>query len=192
MRTILGVRVRPSQAAGCGLPDGAIVPGRYADLVAVKTDPLADITVYYMDIRAFGKNYEEFFQQSKGMGISFVKGRVAKIYDDGKGRGDMILRVEDVENGVVKEVRHDLVVLSVGLRPQNDVVGKFVGTAPALDDFRYIRQADAMMNPAATTVDGVFVAGTAAAPMDIPDSILSAGAAAAQVAEYLNRRTGTD
>jgi len=154
--------------------------------------PLADITVYYMDIRAFGKNYEEFFQQSKGMGISFVKGRVARISDDGKGRGDMILRVEDVESGVVKEIKHDLVVLAVGLRPQNSIVGKFVGQAPALDEFRYIRQADALMNPAATTVEGVFVAGTAAAPMDIPDSILSAGAAAAQVAEYLNRKTVTD
>ncbi|HOD00530.1 MAG TPA: FAD-dependent oxidoreductase, partial [Myxococcota bacterium] len=154
--------------------------------------PLADITVYYMDIRAFGKNYEEFFQQSKGMGISFVKGRVAKITDDGKGRGDVILRVEDVENGVVKEVKHDLVVLAVGLRPQNLIVEKFLGQVPELDPYSYILQADPMVNPAVTTVDGVFVAGTAAAPMDIPDSILSAGAAAAQVAEYLNRKTVTD
>lgn len=154
--------------------------------------PLADITVYYMDIRAFGKNYEEFFQQSKSMGISFVKGRVAKINDDGKGRGDVILRVEDVESGVVKEVKHDLVVLAVGLRPQNLIVGKFRGQVPELDPYSYVLQADPMVNPAVTTVDGVFVAGTAAAPMDIPDSILSAGAAAAQVAEYLNKKTVTD
>jgi heterodisulfide reductase subunit A len=151
--------------------------------------PMADISIYYIDIRAFGKNYEEFFMESKSMGINFIKGRVAKIAaNDGK-PGDMILRVEDVENGTVKEYKHDLVVLSVGIRPDHSIVDTFVGgPAPEIDQYNFIKQTDILTNPAATSVEGVFVAGTASAPMDIPDSILSAGAAAAQTAEYLKSK----
>ena len=53
--------------------------------------PMADITIYYMDIRAFGKGYEEFFQQSKGMGVSFIKGKVAKVTQKDEKCGDLLL-----------------------------------------------------------------------------------------------------
>ena len=148
--------------------------------------PMADITIYYMDIRAFGKGYEEFFQQSKSMGVNFVKGKVARVMEKENGNGDVILRMEDVENGKVKEVKHDLVVLSVGVQPENKIVRAFGKEAPLLDEFNFIRQSDIQLNPGKTTMNGVFVAGTAAGPMDIPDSILSAGAAASEVAAYLS------
>ncbi|TSA24953.1 MAG: FAD-dependent oxidoreductase [Bacteroidetes bacterium] len=147
--------------------------------------PLADITIYYMDIRSFGKGYDEFFRQSADMGINFIKGKVATIREKDNRSGDLIVRIEDIESGRVKEFSHDLVVLSSGIRPENDILRTFRGEVPELDEFRFIRQADLLMSPARTTVDGVFVAGTAAAPMDIPDSILSAGCAASEVAAYL-------
>jgi heterodisulfide reductase subunit A len=149
--------------------------------------PMADISIYYMDIRAFGKGYEEFYQQSRSMGVNFIKGKVARIRGKDDASGDVVLRVEDVESGQVKEYHHDLVVLSVGVQPENSIVNTFQDHKPELDPYRYIRQSDPLMNPARTTVDGVFVAGTAAAPMDIPDSILSAGAAASEVAAYLSQ-----
>ncbi len=152
--------------------------------------PMADITIYYMDIRAFGKGYEEFYQQSKGMGVNLVKGKVARIKAKDDGKGDVILRVEDVESGQVKEVTHDLVVLSVGLLPENKVLGSFTSEVPALDEYRFVKQPDLLLHPSRTSVEGVFVAGTSAAPMDIPDSILSAGAAASEVAAYLNTING--
>ena len=147
--------------------------------------PLADITIYYIDIRSFGKGYDEFFQEATSMGVNFIKGKVAKIREKDDNSGDLTIRIEDIETGEVKEFNHDLVVLSSGVRPENSILKTFTSEAPALDEFRFIRQADPLMSPARTTVDGVFVAGTAAAPMDIPDSILSAGCAASEVSAYL-------
>lgn len=148
--------------------------------------PMADISIYYIDIRAFGKGYEEFFQQSRSMGVNFIKGKVARIFEKENGNGDVVLRVEDVETGKLKEFTHDLVVLSVGVMPENKITGAFSNEKPLLDEFSFIKQTDIQLNPARTSMEGVFVAGTAAGPMDIPDSILSAGAAASEVAAYLS------
>jgi len=150
--------------------------------------PLADITIYYIDIRAFGKGYEEFYQQSKSMGINFVKGKVAKIREKDDQSGDLVLRFENIETGQVKEVAHDLVVLSVGVQPNNGIAKVFKGSTLELDEFSFIRQVDVLTSPARTTIEGVFVAGTASGPMDIPDSILSAGCAASEAASYLNEK----
>jgi heterodisulfide reductase subunit A len=150
--------------------------------------PMADITIYYMDIRAFGKGYEEFYQQSKSMGVTFVKGKIARIREKDDKSGDLILRFENIETGQVKEVSHDLVVLSVGVQPNNEIVEAFKNAPLELDEFNFIKQVNVLTNPARTTIEGVFVAGTAAGPMDIPDSILSAGCAASEVASYLNSK----
>jgi len=149
--------------------------------------PLADITIYYIDIRAFGKGYEEFFQQSKGMGVNLVKGKVARIKEKGDKSGDLILRYEDIATGIVKEAKHDMVVLSVGILPNKEIPKMFTNETLALDDFNFVKQTDELINPSLTSIDGVFVAGTAAGPKDIPDSILSAGCAASEVASYLSK-----
>jgi heterodisulfide reductase subunit A len=149
--------------------------------------PMADITIYYIDIRAFGKGYEEFYQQSKSMGVNFVKGKVARIREEDK-TGDLILRFENIETGQVNEVKHDLVVLSVGVQPNNEIIKAFKNSRLELDEFSFIKQVDVLTSPSKTTIEGVFVAGTAAGPMDIPDSILSAGCAASSVASYLNTK----
>ncbi len=148
--------------------------------------PLADITIYYMDIRAFGKGYEEFFQQSKSMGVNFVKAKVAKIKAKDGRNGDVIVRFEDVTNGIVKEVKHDLVVLSVGVLPNKNITALFPHDQLQLDEYNYVKQIDEILSPSLTSIEGVFVAGTAAGPKDIPDSILSAGCAASEVAAFLS------
>jgi heterodisulfide reductase subunit A len=146
--------------------------------------PLADITIYYMDIRTFGKGYEQFYQNAKAMGIEFVKGKVAKISEDED--HNPIVRVELMEEGGgVVERKHDMLVLSVGLMPgynPQDVYG--VGVAE--DGFVYLPSAN--LSPSLTNREGIFVAGTASGPMDIVDSILTAGAAAAEAAAYLQAR----
>ncbi|MEI6347097.1 MAG: FAD-dependent oxidoreductase [Bacteroidota bacterium] len=150
--------------------------------------PMADITIYYMDIRAFGKGYEEFFQQSKSMGVTFIKGKVAKIRENENGSGDLILRYEDVTKGVVKEAKHDLVVLSVGVVPNKEIPKMFKNKNLELDEFNFVKQTDELVSPAFTSIEGVFVAGAASGPKDIPDSILSAGCAATEVAGYLMQK----
>jgi heterodisulfide reductase subunit A len=149
--------------------------------------PMADVTIYYLHIRAFGKGFDEFYEQAKGMGVEFVKGKVGKITETEK--GNLIVRHEDIERGIVQETEHDLVVLSVGMLSNKDVPSFFDGEKPALDDFQYLLQPRELTAPSATTMEGVFAAGTATGPMDIPDSILSAGAASAETGSYLQRRS---
>jgi len=150
------------------------------------TLPLADVTVYYMDVRAAGKGYDEFFEQAKAMGASFVRGRIAEIVE--KENGNLLLRYEDIESGGgMVEAEHDLVVLAVGVRPSLDPAELFPEGAPALDEFLYLAEANEDLDPGRTSVPGVFVAGAAAGAKDIPDSILHAGAAAVQAAAYLER-----
>ncbi|MCL6611654.1 MAG: FAD-dependent oxidoreductase [Peptococcaceae bacterium] len=148
--------------------------------------PLADVTVYYIDIRAFSKGYEEFYRQAKGMGANFVKGRVAKVEE--KENGNLILHYEDIDNGgKLSRAEHDLVVLSVGLLPNTEYMNLFDGEELEPDEFFYVKEADEDLNPGKTGIDGVFVAGTASGAKDIPDSILHAGAAAAQAAAHVER-----
>ncbi len=147
--------------------------------------PMADITIYYLHIRAFGKGFNEFYAQAQDMGVEFVKGKVGKITENED--GNLILRYEDIESGVVKEAEHDMVVLSVGVLPNMEISETFENKNLELDPFNFVGQPDILASPAKTSIEGVFVAGTASGPMDIPDSILSGGAASAETTSYLRR-----
>ena len=150
--------------------------------------PLADVTVYYIDVRSVGKGYDEFYKQAKDMGANFVKGRVSGITETDE--GNLMVRYEDIENGsALVETEHDMVVLAVGVQPSHGVAELFDGDgeALALDDYYYVGEADEDMDPGRTNLPGVFVAGAAAGAKDIPDSILHAGAAVAQAAAHLER-----
>jgi heterodisulfide reductase subunit A len=145
--------------------------------------PIADLTIYYMDIRAFGKGFEQFYQNAKAMGINFMKGKVARItpQDD----GDLVLRVEAVEDGGrILENRHDMVVLAQGIEPEL-VNPEHLGVEKEADGF--VRRPDPL-RPTWSGREGVFVAGAAGGPKDIVDSIIEAGAAAMEASKYLSRK----
>ncbi len=144
--------------------------------------PIADITIYYMDIRTFGKGYEQFYQNARAMGIEFVKGKVGKITEDED--GNPIVRVEIIDEGSrIVERQHDLVVLSVGMIPQYDPTPLY--NVPVAED-GFISIPSPNLAPSVTGRPGVFVTGTASGPMDIVDSIVLAGAAATEAAAYLD------
>jgi heterodisulfide reductase subunit A len=146
--------------------------------------PLADITIYYMDIRTFGKGYEQFYQNAKAMGIEFIKGKVARITEDED--HNPIVRVELIDEGSqVAERSHDLVVLSVGMLPGYKPQPVY-GVAMAEDD-GFVKTPWINSSPCVTERPGIFVTGAAAGPMDIVDSIVMAGAAASEAAAYLHR-----
>jgi heterodisulfide reductase subunit A-like polyferredoxin len=148
--------------------------------------PIADVTIYYIDIRAFGKGYDEFFEQAKGMGVNFVKGKVAQI--DQLENGNMNVFYEDIlGEGGVHSQEHDLVVLAVGLMPNTAPNSLFKGGELAQDDFNYVREVNPVIEPAVTNVDGLYIAGTVNGAKDIPDTVLHSGAAAAQVSAYLEK-----
>jgi heterodisulfide reductase subunit A2 len=148
--------------------------------------PLADVTIYYIDIRAFGKGYDEFTEQAKGMGVTFVKGKVSRI-EEGE-NGNLILNYEEMAGRKgLQQAEHDMVVLSVGLLPNTDAQNLFKDGSLTLDDFAYVREIDEDADPARTSVDGVFAAGTVSGARDIPDTVLHSGAAATQAAAYIER-----
>ncbi len=148
--------------------------------------PLADVTMHYMDMRAAGKRYDEFYEQAKDMGAQYVRGRVAGITE--KDNGDLVLRYEDTEGtGEIVEAEYDLVVLAVGIQPNRDVERLFGDERLGQDEFFYVAEPNDELDPGVTDIPGVFVAGTAAGAKDIVDSIVHAGAAVAQVAAHLER-----
>jgi heterodisulfide reductase subunit A2 len=146
--------------------------------------PLADITIYYMDIRAFGKGYEQFFQNAMAMGIQFVKAKVATISEGENGKA--LLRYESQEaDGGLCVAEHDLTVLSLGMVPGWNPEGSCRATA---GEDGFIRTVSPKLAPTLTTEEGIFVAGAAAGPKDIVDSIIEAGAAAMEASRYLRNR----
>ena len=146
--------------------------------------PLAEVTIYYIDIRTFGKGYEQFYQNAKAMGVEFVRGKVASIREDEK--HNPIVRVELTEDGRVIERTHDLIVLSLGMIPTASP--STFGLLPASDGFISLPALNA--SPSATQQPGIFVTGAAGGPMDIVDSIVTAGSAASAASAYIREKTG--
>jgi heterodisulfide reductase subunit A len=142
--------------------------------------PMAEITIYYMDIRTFGKGYEQFYRNAQAMGVEFVRGKVASIHEDQA--QNPVVRVELTEEGRVVERTHDLVVLSLGMVPALGSNGA-LDLAVGADDFVAVPAPNA--SPCATARPGVFVVGTAMGPMDIVDSIVTASSAAAAASAYI-------
>jgi heterodisulfide reductase subunit A2 len=148
--------------------------------------PAASVTLYYMDIRAYGKGFEEFYKQSRAMGVNFVRGKVAKLEE--KSNGDIEVYHEDTQGkGTLEKTTHDLVVLSVGLVPRPEVAKFFTKQELKLDEAGWIQLADENASAVRTSIDGVFAAGCASGPKDIPDSVLEAAAAASECSSYLFR-----
>ncbi|MCJ7825773.1 MAG: FAD-dependent oxidoreductase, partial [Anaerolineales bacterium] len=143
--------------------------------------PLVDITIYYMDIRTFGKGYEQFYKNAEAMGIEFVKGKVASITEDEN--HNPVVRVEYVDvTPRIFERTHDMVVLSTGMLPRENSEA-LIGVPIAEDGFANIPSPN--LSPCTTEQPGIFVAGTASGPMDIVDSIVMSSAAAAEASAYL-------
>jgi heterodisulfide reductase subunit A len=142
--------------------------------------PLADITIYYIDIRAFGKGYEQFFQNAQAMGIQFVKAKVATLGEAENGKVTVRYEAQDGEG--VTTADHDLVVLSLGMVPGWDPEGR-CAVSKGSDGF--LKTVKPEIAPTLTDVEGIFVTGVAAGPKDIVDTIAEAGAAAMEASKVL-------
>jgi len=164
---------------------GCMYSAKHAQLV-MGALPLADVTIYYIDIRAFGKGYDEFFEQSKGMGVQYTKGKVARV-EETEG-GNMKVHYEDIEGeGGMQMAEHDLVVLTVGFVPNLESLKIYKGGEVDADEFAYIREPDATAQPGRTNIAGLFAAGTVIGARDIPDTVLHACASSAQAAGYIEQ-----
>ena len=156
---------------------------KQAHLVREKTD--ADVYEFYMDIRAFGKDYEEFYERVQEDGVHFIRGKGAEVTvrEDGK----LIVKAEDADLGRPVQVAVDMVVLGTGMTPQPDAasIGQMFGIGCGNEGF--FTEAHPKLRPVETNTDGVYLAGTCQAPRDVPDTVAHANAAAAEVLALLSR-----
>jgi heterodisulfide reductase subunit A len=137
--------------------------------------PDARVTVFYIDVRAFTKGGEEFYDRARGRGVRYRRGNPSEIYR----RGDkLVVRSEDTLLRRTVEVEADMVVLAVGLEPGADgkPISHMLKLACTGDDF--LAEAHPKLRPVDTTSDGIFLAGTCQGPKDIPDTVAHAKAAA--------------
>jgi len=137
--------------------------------------PDARITVFYIDVRAFGKGFEEFYDRVREERVLYRRGNPSEIYR----RGDrLVVRAEDTLLGEPIEVEADLVVLATGIVPRKDM-GQIAGLLklPSSED-GFFMELHPKLRPVDTTMDGVYLAGCCQGPKDIADTISQAKAAA--------------
>ncbi|MCE5214133.1 MAG: CoB--CoM heterodisulfide reductase iron-sulfur subunit A family protein [Methanobacterium sp.] len=144
-------------------------------------EPDTEVTIYYMDIRAFGKGFEEFYRRSQEKyGIKFIRGRPATVIENPD--QTLTIRAEDTMLGKVTEYDYDMVVLSVGLEPPEGIeeLRQTIGLSKSADGF--LMEAHPNLRPVDTLTDGVYLAGVSQGPKDIPDAVAQASGAAARAA----------
>ena len=155
---------------------------KFAHLVKEKTG--AEVYNFYIDIRAAGKSYEEFYNRVQEEGTLFVRGKVGEITNQARTpeeEGRLIVQVYDTLAGIQRRIPVDMVVLSSGIEPRKDgkEVGKLFGIACGADGWLVERHPK--IDPVATMTEGIYIAGCAQGPKDIPASINQGAAAAARV-----------
>jgi len=149
-------------------------------------DPKRDVYVFYTDLRAYGKGFEEYYKRAQRSGVKFIRGRVAEVVEDFKSK-KVTLRVEDTLTRQIIESEFDLVVLSVGLGPNagTNKIAEILKLAKSPDGF--LQEAHPKFKPVDTLIEGVFIAGCVQGPKDIPDTVAQAGAASSRAIRLMNK-----
>ncbi len=161
---------------------------KFAHLLKEKTN--ARIYDFYIDMRCFGKGYEEFYHRLLEEGTQFIRGRVSEITDltmSEKEKDKLVIRVEDTLVGTMRRIPVDMVILATGLEPGIDQnqIAKIFNISCSQDTFFLERHPK--LAPSSTFSDGIFLAGTCQSPKDIPDTVAQAGAAASEALALADR-----
>ena len=156
---------------------------KHAHLVRDKTG--AEVFEFYMDMRTFGKGYEEFYERVQEEGVNMIRGRGAEVevLPDGKLR----VKGEDANLGRIVSANVDMVVLCTAIeaQPDADKIGALFGLSRSQDGF--FAEAHPKLRPVETNTDGVFLAGCAQGPRDVPDTVAHAGAAASMALALMDK-----
>ncbi len=146
--------------------------------------PNSEVNVFYMDVRAFGKGFEEFYDQARQEGVIYRRGNPSEIIRRGE---RVVVRAEDTLLGEPVEVEADLVVLAVGMtaRTDSENIAGLLKLPRSADGF--LLEAHPKLRPVDTAVAGVFLAGCCQGPKDIAESVAQARAASATAMTLLMR-----
>ena len=140
--------------------------------------PQTEVTVYAMDIRTHGLGYEGLYRRAREKGVIVVKGRPSEIEEDSETKS-LIVLAEDLYTGVRLETTQDLVVLATALLPNDDTPELARKLKISTGEYGYLMEAHPKLRPVDSFQDGVFLAGAALGPMDIPKSVAYGKGAAA-------------
>ena len=165
---------------------------KMAHLAHEKTE--GKVYEFYIDIRAFGKGYEEFYKRLLNEDTVFIRGKAAEVTDFAQTpaeKGKLIVVAEDTLLGIVRRTPVDMVVLSVGLEPRKDAadLARIFSISRSKDGFFLERHPK--LAPVSTASDGIFIAGSCQSPKDIPDSVAQGAAAAANALSLIDRKEVT-
>jgi heterodisulfide reductase subunit A len=141
--------------------------------------PDTEIRVFYIDMRAFGKGFEDLYRRAIKDGVTFTRGLPSEVVEDKRTR-NLLLKGEDTLSGRAYSLEVEMVVLSVGIEPRldSDVISRLLRLSRTPDGF--FVEAHPKLRPVDTDTAGIFVAGCAESPKDIKDSVTQASAAAAR------------
>jgi heterodisulfide reductase subunit A len=147
--------------------------------------PEMEVKVFYIDIRAFGKGFEDLFRRSKGMGVRYIRGLPGSVKQDAAGQ-ELVLTVENTATNELDTYRAEMVILAVGLEPPADMknIQEMLALQKTSDGF-YL-EAHPKLQPVDSASRGIFFAGCAESPKDIKDSVTQASAAAARAMRLMN------
>ena len=156
-------------------------------ILAKQHEPETAATIYYMDMRAYGKDFDRYVNRAKEAGVSYIRCRPSSVEatDDGAG---LDITYMDEENRCITS-RHDLVVLSLGLEPSASLKAQAQRLGILLNQWGFARTSE--LNPLETSRPGVFTGGVLQEPKDIPDTVMQASAAAAKAMELLAPARGS-
>lgn len=159
---------------------------KFSHLVKEKTS--AEVYQLYIDIRSFGKGYEEFYQRILDEDVNVIRGKAAEVTPSGFSRfdeGHLIVRCEDTLIGKFREIPVDMVILCTALEARKDApaVARKFNISTGADG--WFIEAHPKLGPVSTTTEGVFIAGTCQSPKDIPDTVAQGAAAASHVLKLL-------
>ncbi|MFC1994601.1 CoB-CoM heterodisulfide reductase HdrA2 [Chloroflexota bacterium] len=154
-------------------------------LLILEHNPDTEIYVFYMDLRAFGKGFEDLLRRSKEAGVHYIRGLPGEVTEDPATK-NLRLRVENTTAACVEEYELGMVILSVGLEPKDDLkrLTSILNLSQTSDGF--VMEAHPKLRPVDAPTPGIFFAGCVEAPKDIKDSVTQAGASAARSSIILN------
>ncbi len=156
-----------------------------ASITAQEYDDV-DTYVHYMDMRTFGKDFQQYYERAREQGVNYKRGRPSRVYKTEEGK--LAIEYEDTEKGEVETNEVDMVVLSSAIIPSkgNEKLAEILGIE--VDENGFFKSKDPLTSPMDSTRDGIYLAGCAQSPKDIPDSVAQGSGASARAVEAIKDR----
>jgi heterodisulfide reductase subunit A len=147
--------------------------------------PGVEAKVFYMDIRAFGKGFEDLYMRSREEGVKYIRGIPGEVVENSNS-GNVVLTVENTTTGKLEKHELEMLVLSQGVIPRKDgdSIKKLLTLSTTSDGF--IMESHPKLKPVDAPTKGVYIAGCVESPKDVKDSVTQASAAAARASILLN------